>query len=217
MSNNSKKIPRVIIFTLPITIVIIALPVYFMGRGIYDWLNEKKFKSSYKSFHSYLDSYTNVDGFKKEVVDHGYIVGKVIVMDLSNSRFVDSLRRKLGIDSWNQINCREFRKLPVGLRASTPEEVGTIVWLIWGRERVGTYMEYRLLRGDRVGPSAYRITCEVVVINKAKTAILDRVKFSGDDPPEKISKPSESLMNFDEYGSRPTEQIVKYIKSLPIL
>jgi hypothetical protein len=185
---------------------------YGIYSDIYDWLNEKRFKVSYKPFTPYLTDYTNIDGLKEEAVNYGYTVSKVVIVDLPtrHSRLVDSLRKELSIDSWGQINCCEFRRLPDELCAKTPKEVATIVCLIWDRELVGVYKDYRLIREDLTGPIAYRITCEAVVIDKTKATVVGKIKFRGEDPPEKIPKSPKE----DEYGPRPTDQIVEYIKSL---
>jgi hypothetical protein len=90
--------------------------------------------------------------------------------------------------------------LPEEMRAGKPEEVGTVVWLDWDKTQVGQYDD---------GTPGYVQTCQVTVIDKGANAVVGKNAFRGGDPP-KSKKKSESGM-----GPKPTDEIVKYLTSLP--
>lgn len=92
-------------------------------------------------------------------------------------------------------------QLPEEIRAESPTEVGTVVWIDWKEFQYGRYS------ATRVG---YRIDAVVTVIDKANKAVLDRVEFEGGLPPE--TAPSGSQHG---YGPRPVEQILEYLSNLP--
>jgi hypothetical protein len=91
--------------------------------------------------------------------------------------------------------------LPKELRSLSPDDVGTIMWLQWGKQDVGRY---------EGGAPARVQTCEVTLIDKATFSVVAQRDFRGSAPPEKISsKSSEGV------GSAPISEIVTFLKSLP--
>jgi hypothetical protein len=89
-------------------------------------------------------------------------------------------------------------------RAQNPEEVGTVVWLNWGTKRVGEYRSGSNKRGD-----AYVHTVRVTVIDKKTATIVGSIEFTGDDPPPAATGFS------DQYGTKPTNKVAIYLRSLP--
>jgi hypothetical protein len=108
--------------------------------------------------------------------------GKLIMLNISD-RKVDSL----------------FRELPVEMRASTPAEVGTIVWLKRGQRLYGHY---------RGGGGAYINTCEVTIIDRAAARVLTVKQFDGSLPPSSTKSSSAS-------GSMPSDEITTWLRNLP--
>jgi len=96
---------------------------------------------------------------------------------------------------------RIYFDLPGDMAAKNPEEVGTIIWLKWEDVRVGTYIPG--------GGTAYERTCEVTIIDKLEAIIVDKKSFTGTEPPPTM------LREGDGYGSKPTDEIVDYLESLP--
>ncbi len=93
--------------------------------------------------------------------------------------------------------------LPASLRASRPEEVGTVVQLDYGREPGrGVYGKDRL-------PSFVQ-TCQVTVIDRASRAVVATALVHGGDPPDHIEDGDK-----EGVGPRPTPQILDYLKGLP--
>jgi hypothetical protein len=114
----------------------------------------------------------------------GYVKGKVIPVDLANQKI-----------DWF------YYDLPDDLKARTPEQVGTVVWLEWGERKVGQY--------GTSGGGAFVRTCNVTVIDHAQRAIVGRHYIEGGPPP------TTSRRGASQYGSYPTEGIVNYLRGLP--
>lgn len=118
-----------------------------------------------------------------------YIKGKVLVLDRTAESIAD-------------LNS----SLPSDLRAATVAEVGTIVWLDWGQELAVYYGDYFSL------DKGYRYTCQVTVIDRSLPAKVGSQHFLGSDPPSQVYA---SKYGRDYYGSKPTSEIIAYLKSLP--
>jgi len=93
-----------------------------------------------------------------------------------------------------------FRSLKSDLRANTIDEVKTIIWLEWGEELVGRYTS---------GGGAYVYNCAVTVIDRQSATLLETRHFRGSQPP------SSKQGYGSAYGSKPDDDIVAYIESLP--
>jgi hypothetical protein len=115
------------------------------------------------------------------------IKGKVVVVD-RKARLLDDLH-------WD---------LSGSVRADTPDEVGTVVWLDWGSEAIGSY---------NTGRVATIVTCTVSVIDHASHTVLARKVFKGDEPPYHVSRPKGETGPIA--GPKPTGSIVTYLESLP--
>jgi hypothetical protein len=113
-----------------------------------------------------------------------YIKGKIIIIDNQKNK-IDHI----------------YYDLPENLRATKPENVGTIVLLEWGEDKIGFYASPR--------SEAIVITCQVTVIDKSIPAIVSKVNFEGPPPPA-ILKSGESAT-----GAMPTQEIVNYLQGLP--
>jgi len=149
--------------------------VYFGVRGLIR-------HPQVKPFAGHLSAYASLSGLQR-AADGAYISGKVIAIDKERSK-VDSV----------------FFSLPKDLRATMPEEVGTVIWLEWDERIVGTYTD---------GAKGYQITCQVTVIDKDNAAIVASQSFAGSRPPgTKSGSGSRS-------GSKPTGDIVQFITALP--
>lgn len=94
--------------------------------------------------------------------------------------------------------------LPDGLRAGRPEEVGTVVWLEYGREQ-----DPRFSYGDKHLP-AFRQTCTVRVIDQGDRHVIANAVERGGDPPSEIDENAQ-----EGVGPKPTAEVVNYLKALP--
>ena len=72
--------------------------------------------------------------------------------------------------------------------------------LDWGRSYVAPY---------EGGGNAYKHTCDVYVFDKESKKVKAFQSFTGDEPPSQTSTPAGS----DDYGSKPTQQIVDFLKT----
>ena len=96
-----------------------------------------------------------------------------------------------------------FFGLPDALRASRPEEVGTVVQLAYGRAPgPGVYGKERL-------PSFIQ-TCQVTVIDRAGRGVIAAALLRGGKPPEGIEEGQK-----EGVGPKPTQEIIDYLKGLP--
>jgi hypothetical protein len=159
------------------------------------WIVAAFFSASYSikdaslqdPFKDHVREYSTVSGLKNSVRTsphrtQAYLKGKIITVNKKENRIDDI-----------------YFKLPEELRATKPEDVGTIVWLDWGEDRVGFYLGSH---GD-----ATVNTCHVTIIDKSVPAIVGEINFRGSDPPERSYGSSS--------GSMPTEVIVNYLRNLP--
>lgn len=126
----------------------------------------------------------------EEQTEHEYIRGKIVMLDGEAGR-LDSTQREL----------------PDALRASTPEEVGTIVLLEWTETKVGKY----ILPGSdpsSEGHGAYQRACDVTIIDrKLRVQVGLGAHFEGAPPPPQSSGPAR--------GSWPTDEVIRYVSGLP--
>jgi hypothetical protein len=90
--------------------------------------------------------------------------------------------------------------LPADLKASKPEEVGAVVLTDWQKNEVGTYDD---------GTRAYQYTVDVTVVDHARRTVIAQSTFTGSEPPRTIKYSSEGV------GSKPTKEVVDYLKGLP--
>lgn len=184
--------------SIAIRVVVTLLPVglsfyYFMFRS----------PLTFKPFEPYLNEYLFPDELKErflgfapcewdpsqncEIYDDksgGYISGKVITVNRLEGTF-DEL----------------FFALPSDLRAQTPDEVGTIIWIDCAEVAVATYVS---------GAKGYSTTCAITVIDKTQNLIVAQPQeFVGEKPPSSKSGVA------DWHGKRPLKEMIEYIKSLP--
>jgi hypothetical protein len=96
-----------------------------------------------------------------------------------------------------------YRQLPADLRANTPEEVDTVVWLEWGEERLGkTRSEPPMTHYTLEG---IRYTCKVTIIDKRTNCKVGETSFQGSDPRGKGNYA----------GDKPYAEILAYLTKLP--
>ncbi len=94
-----------------------------------------------------------------------------------------------------------FFDLPKELQAGNPDEVETVVALRWGEERV---LEYE------GGGFGIRHLCTVSVYDKASRQLVAQTQVQGGDPPQR----TETSAGSNDYGSKPTKEIVSFLRSV---
>lgn len=101
----------------------------------------------------------------------------------------------------NKIDGAVLLALPDDLRPSNPDEVATIAWEECDTYPVGSY-------GGK--GSAYQWQCKITVVDSAEKLVTSHSNtLKGSDPP------STSKNRTSQTGSRPTQEIVDFLKSLP--
>ena len=98
--------------------------------------------------------------------------------------------------------------MPAAMRAKTPADIKTILWVVWGKSTIAQYTDYS---------SYYQIVCTIYVIDKEKGAIVGCRKFQGSKPkaPSQIIKPRGTGQMKDVYGSNPVKEIIRYLQTVP--
>jgi hypothetical protein len=170
--NNNVRVP---VGCLTYLIIGVVMWVVFTVRGCIHQVYLDPFKA-------HFSEYTTVSSLKPNRAQ-AYLKGKIIAVNKKEKKIDDI-----------------YFKLPEELRATKPENVGTIVWLDWGEDEVGTYTD---------AETATVITCHMTVIDKSIPAIVGEINFRGDDPPE-LKKRLDSSS-----GTTPDEDIVFFLQNVP--
>jgi hypothetical protein len=123
-----------------------------------------------------------------------YIRGKVVPVAHSEHRISCSIDREL------------FAELPYELRATTPEEVGTIVWI---DNRLEFFKNVQFQYG--ITQAAYTPHCTITIIDRARSVKLDSRTFRGIDP----DTASDGKDFYEVNGLRPYAAMRDYLVGLP--
>lgn len=180
--------------------IAIALLIYVIYKLIFDrrdisrlaviWLIILSFGSMWK-INEYIKTKRETDIFGSHNIKE-YIKLK------DQPRFYSEfLNKKIVIIDENKerIDTLHF-DLPVALRASTPQSVGTIALLNCSEKVVGMYSD---------GSNAYRWKCDVTLIDKDESLVLDRKTIYGDSPPLKTTS------TVGGRSPQPGKEIIQYI------
>ena len=154
-----------------------------------------------KRFQPCMKEYASLAGLSQSA-EQAYITGPFAVVDIGEAIHD-------GEDYYlpQRLSPLHFNPEIKG-EADKPEEVKTVILLNWGKELVGKY--------NRSGVNAYRPTCELIVVDRAKQAIVGREFLRGSDPPEsRILAPERDSRFAGTFGSTPWREIVAYIQRLP--
>ncbi len=101
-----------------------------------------------------------------------------------------------------------FNSLAPSVRAETPEQVGTIVFVHWITQHVDNYYA----RDGQFLASAYITNCQVSVVDVASRLAVARKYFAGDAPPDKIFRVPNDRTG--EFGMRPNGAVIDFVESL---
>jgi hypothetical protein len=111
---------------------------------------------------------------------------------------------------WNitMTSSEVYRLLPSDLRASTPAEVGTVVWLQFELVECGRFAD-----GDPV----YREDCHVYVVDVAAQQLVARKTFQGGPAPRSRTYPTFGKTRGKVYkGTRVPDAVIRqYLQALP--
>src|SRR5262245_1828947 len=123
-------------------------------------------------------------GAPQAFAGQGYVIGKVIPVDMKGSKSIDWI----------------YFDMPNDLRAKKPDEVGTVAQLSWSEDKIDEYTD---------GAGAYVHVCKVDVIDLGKKSVVVSQTFRGGEPPMEKSHSGSA------YGSKPTQDIVNWLKNMP--
>lgn len=158
------------------------------------------------SIYEFAEEEANREGFRSEMTSYlalrdsppieggAYIKGKLVTIDL----------KEKAVDYWT------YSKLPSEIKALTPNEVGTIVFIDWGWKKVGDYQLKDT--GETVGEAKQSLATVSIIDNETKEKVLTKV-FIGQEPiAGRQVKENESA---DFASARPTFDIIDFLKNLP--
>jgi hypothetical protein len=175
MPPNKILSKRTIVLRWVVWIVIAAIAVGLIV-GIPLWQRIQR-----ASFEPYLAQYAAIQ--PNGQASSAHMRGKMIVIDKSTG----------SIDpTWDEI--------PDDMRAASPSQVATVVWLEWSESEVGTYQG---------GGSGYSSNVEVTVIDKATSKIIATKSFSSQPTGVRVAGGSA-----DTVAKRPEDQVVQYLRTL---
>ena len=169
--NKLKRWQSVLLFLSPILAVVIFAVVRYLVV----------FEPRFDLFEVHMSEYTSV---ANQQPGAWYVHGKVLPIEMRT----------------NTVEIQTYYELPGNLRATTPEDVGTVLWLDCTTRAVGTYTS---------GGAARQWFCDVTLIDLSIPAIIGETSFAGSEPPRTTTKSS------GETGSFPAKEIVDYLESLP--
>ena len=187
-------------------LLLILISVLTLAFGCGDSLTEDELEAQVKPFEAHLSEYTSApDPKNTSLTEAPYIVGKVIPLRRGEYE-IHWMGARAGFPrgSYTELGKPEdaidefYSELPTELRARTPEEVKTVIWLEWTRNVVGRYTS---------GAEAHQFKCTLSVIDRTRNAMIGQKTFYGANPPEKTSNVT--------FGTLPLDEILQYVTSLP--
>lgn len=130
------------------------------------------------------------------------LLGKVVVIN-SNERELDRMTFLHASFYGNPEWYADFHNL-LGQRV---EDVGTVLWLVYGEKVVGRYTS---------GTLACRVTCDATLLHvkPGNEQVVATSSFTGGPPPEKLVHGRNSIPEKNS-GIPPWEDIAKWLVSLP--
>jgi hypothetical protein len=161
-----------------VLVLLIAPGAFFVAKTL---LSERRQSRAAAPFEEHINEYLTAP--KAGAPTNQKARGKFITVDV-NERRVDRL----------------YFELPPELRAASPDEVATVVWLDWREEKVGEYSG---------GKPACVEWCDVTVIDRQQNVTLAKKQFKGGDPPKTLK-----TTFIKGVGPRPYKEIADYLASL---
>jgi hypothetical protein len=153
-------------------------------------------QSAYNArFKDHIEKYLAI---KAEQTGHGpYLRGKMVLIQ-------DAIPEE-GPGFIKEVDEEVSAFIPAELKATGPEDAGTVVVLKWRSDVVGIYH-----RGNAGAASACAHTCDVRIIDNSLSAVIANQYFRGGDPPREVGGNRHSY-----YGSKPVQEIAKWLVGLP--
>jgi hypothetical protein len=175
-----------------------------MGWLTFNWA----FHNKYRAIRPFVANYA---GLRLTAPDPlfdsdsmGYVRGKVIILDkvAGQDKVIGFESAPSGVTSSYTIVDSTIsvlqKKLPDELSAEQPEDVGTVVWLIWDQKTIYYYT------GDA---KAYQVLCTVEIYDNQEKKLIQSKVFEGELPPK------EGVTSRSFNGRPPSRDIIEYICS----
>jgi hypothetical protein len=162
------------------TIIILGLTVWFIL-----W-----YRAEHPNLDAGLNEYLTMSPVHASDQTHPYITGKIVIVDVNKKEINQDY--DLGADS-------KFD----GIRANSPQEVGTVIWYDCSKIEEFQYQG---------GIPAYQASCTITIIDKANNMIVGTKQFTGPMPPDSLEIPNTNGVT--STGVIPKYDIVTWILSL---
>jgi hypothetical protein len=173
---------RALILCVPLAVIGVVVGTFFGIRAIIRANTVAPFKKHIEGYMAGGEpAPANPNALKKEIMKPK---GKMIPVDVGE-KAIDYI----------------YFDLPGELRPATPEEVGTVVLLQWGKDRVFEY-------NNNPNLPAYQETVQITVLDMETRAVIGQSQLRGSMPPQIRSRTMSGT------GSRPSTEIVNYLKAL---
>src|SRR6516162_3130127 len=157
MASRKSRTVLIVSIVAAVSVVVIGLVVFFVTRSADRSAHAARFQGN-------IQQYLAINNEPTE--QEAYVRGKMLVINKKDKAVDDEL----------------FYRLPAADRAASPEEVGTVILVSWGKELAGFYSNKR---GD--GGGGYVHKCEMTIIDKSISTVIYRRWFNGSLPPLKSS------------------------------
>jgi hypothetical protein len=158
-----------------IVVIIVSSALYLLLRLTQYKLHLDQVQSDASAFNKIIHHYSFPSSIK---FSQGSIRGKILPINMN----------KMEID-------QVYYDLPDQIRATNPNEVGTLAWLEWEAIPVGQYYTGK----------GYTYKCTLWLVDNSNSVIIARNEFLGTDPPEQKS------WRGDAYGMKPDYKVIAYL------
>jgi hypothetical protein len=169
--------------------VVIGLVLVIVGAAAKSFIGSAQEQKLGESFLPHLVTYLEAE-ITDDLQNAPAIRGKLLTIDIDRK----------AVDYWT------FPKLSEPLRASRPEEVGTLALIQYGRQHIGYYQNVDTQ--ERTG-EAYRSFARVSLVDWATKTRTTKKVFLGSDPAAQLTRDGDCA------STQPMFQIVEYLESLP--
>lgn len=175
--------------------------VLIVVLGLFGLYRQSADRDQIRPFEPYASEYANTSGFQK--LPKGavrYITGKVICVSIGPQYY--NVYHHMEAITGPVVDYASVH-LPKDLRATRPEDVGTVVLLDWRFQQTATYTN-RSIGGYHILTASF--------VDRRANVLIGEVSYRGPDPPDRIIN-NNNQTDRDVYDL--VDQLIKYIARLP--
>lgn len=174
---------------LRIVAIVIGVVLVIVGATAKNFIGFTQREKLRESFLPHVATYLEAE-ITDDLRDAPVVRGRLLTVDIDRK----------------EVDYLTFPRLSEPLRATRPEEVGTLALIQYGRQHIGYYQNVETQ--EKTG-EAYRSFARVSLVDWAtKTRTAEKV-FLGSDPTDQLTRDGDCA------GTQPMFQIVEYLEALP--